>query len=44
MRIPRVLLVAIYHWRQGIPLPMDLADRLMSLGYDVPRLERRYSI
>ena len=35
---------AIMHWKRGYPLPVDLAMKLAALGYDVPALERRYSL
>ncbi|WP_275403600.1 hypothetical protein [Aquibium microcysteis] len=33
---------AIHHWRKGLPLPVDLHTRLLSLGYDVDALEAKY--
>lgn len=34
---------AIMHWKRGHPLPVDLAMKLAAIGYDVPKLEARYS-
>jgi hypothetical protein len=33
---------AILHWRKGLPLPLDIHTRLLSLGYDVDALEAKY--
>ena len=35
---------AIIHWKQGFALPVDLAMKLASLGYDVPKLEAKYAL
>jgi hypothetical protein len=43
MSLPAPLVTAILLWKRGYPLPLDLETKLMSLGFDVPALETRYS-
>lgn len=30
-----------YYWDKGIPLPIDIASRLLAKGYDVEALEQK---
>jgi len=39
----RDLHVAILTLKRGNPIPLDLAFRLMSKGYDVAEIEAKYS-
>lgn len=34
---------ALFYWNQGLPIPLDLAARLMAEGYDVPALEAKHA-
>lgn len=33
---------AIFHWRNGLPVPVTLTIELATRGYDVPALEAKY--
>jgi len=37
-----LLIRAMSHWRKGHPCPLDLAAKLIGLGYDVEALEQRH--
>lgn len=43
MSTPLPLRVAIACWRRGTPISLTLYATLMSLGFDVETLERKYS-
>ena len=39
-----MLQAAISIWRNGEPLPVDMAAGLLDLGYDVSALQERYAL
>lgn len=43
MQPSRELSVAIFLWRRGQPIPVDLTLRLLDQGLDVSRLQSRYA-
>lgn len=44
MRSSPALQAAILNWQRGYPIPTDLWVKLTNQGFDVPALERRYSV
>ena len=42
METPTVLKAAIFLWKRGDPIPLDMEAELLWLGFDVSALERRY--